>query len=268
MKFEKYHGIGNDFIIFNNLDEHIKKEEMSGLAKKLCHRNFGIGADGLIGVKKVDGKYFMDYYNSDGSFAEMCGNGVRCTAHYIIKNIEKTQLDSLIIKTGDGDKAIEVFYEENALKSFRVNMGLPKFLEEITVEKENLKVLGCKVSMGNPHFVMFTDDLSDKTVWNNGAILETSTEYFENKTNVEFAQIINKSNIKLRVWERGCGETLACGTGASATVVAGIVKKILDTKVEVSLLGGKLTIEWNGNFDDCLYLQGPAEFVFGGEISL
>ena len=268
MKFEKYHGIGNDFIIFNNLDGKVKKEEMSLLAQKLCHRNFGIGADGLIGIKKVDDTYFMDYWNSDGSFAEMCGNGVRCTTHYIIKNIEEKELENIVIKTGDGEKFIDIFYENGEPKSFRVNMGKPRFLGEITVEKENLSVVGSKVSMGNPHFVMFTTDLSDKTVWNNGAILETSTEYFENKTTVEFAEIIDKSKINVRVWERGCGETLACGTGASATVVAGIEKGLLDTKVEVSLLGGKLIIEWTGNHNDSLFLQGPSEFVFGGEIKL
>jgi len=262
MEFEKYHGTGNDFIIFNNLSEEVPQEDMSSLAKKLCDRHFGIGADGLIGIKKVDGKYFMDYWNNDGSFAEMCGNGVRCTAHYIIKNIINQNVTNLIIKTGDGNKELDIFYVDDKLSSVKVNMGTPTFIEDIDVKVDDEIFSGSSVSMGNPHFIIFDKDLSDKNVLVKGKIIENDVNYFANKTNVEFSKIVDKNSIDLRVWERGCGETLACGTGASATVVAGVLQNKLSDRVTVSLPGGKLIIQWDGKGN--LFLTGPSEFVFRG----
>lgn len=279
IKITKMQGLGNDFVILDYSEYEKTGFDMPELAKKLCDRNFGIGADGMIipmlGSKIADiGWYF---YNSDGTTAQMCGNGIRCFAKYAkdngLVNSNKFSIDTLA-----GIITPEILEDGNV----RVNMSKP-ILEPEKVpfkgktNKENLTMKGKTfeinaISMGNPHCVIFTDDNEDllEMAKTYGPEIEKH-ELFPEKTNVEFAKVISRNEIDMRVWERGCGITLACGTGACATVVAGILNNLTDEKVKVNLLGGPLTIEWQGsqtdtNFD--VFMSGPAEYSFFAEYIL
>lgn len=262
IKFEKWHGLGNDFIILT------ENEATSELAVKLCDRKFGIGADGLFSAKKTDeADIAWDFYNSDGSIAEMCGNGIRCFAKYAYeKGLVKTKKFKVMTKKGI------VIPEIMENGDVRVDMGEPVFeAEKIPVKVINpmdFEVEGYKasaVSMGNPHCLIFVETDGKISAETDGSKIETSL-LFPQKTNVEFINVLNKNKIKVNVWERGCGITLACGTGACASVAAGVKKGMLADKVEVILPGGTLNIEYKG--EGSIYMTGAAVKVFEGEFFL
>ncbi len=278
IRFTKMQGLGNDFIILD-FEEYKKVNiEKSELAKKLCDRNFGIGADGLIIInpetKNTDIGWF--FYNSDGTIAQMCGNGIRCFAKYVY---EKKIIGKKIftVETEAGTIIPEII-DENTVK---VNMGNPilepKKIPVLSQNNLNFEILADDkifkanaVSMGNPHCIIFTDEDTKKLALKYGRHIETH-KMFPEKTNVEFVKILSRSEINIDVWERGCGITLACGTGACATVTAGILNDLLDKKVNVNLPGGSLTIEWEGDIKNPqkdIYMYGRADYSFTGEIEV
>jgi len=281
-KFSKYHGIGNDFIIFdargNNLD-NIFTENKENLIENLCNRNFGIGADGIIIILESNNKCFvrMKIFNSDGSEAEMCGNGIRCLIAFLNDNNEINDNSEIPIET----KAGLILTYNNGNKNIKVNMGEPilspdkiptKFLTDdsklpngvITIKDQNFNVYAA--SMGNPHMIVFVNKIDEIPFEEWGGYLEKHKS-FPNDTNVHFVQIIDQSNIKVKVWERGCGPTLACGTGACACIV--VTSKLGKTfdRANVYLPGGKLNIEWP-NQAGPVYMKGPALKVFSGEVDI
>jgi diaminopimelate epimerase len=273
MKFWKMHGLGNDYIVIDNRDEKISDAEAAELALKLCKRRFSVGADGILFVSNsssADVK--MRIFNADGSEAEMCGNGIRCFAKYYYENniVRKSEL---IVETLAGNKRTWLTVENGLVQSVMVDMGVPvlersriPMLGQGTCINEDLQVKGeaykvtC-LSVGNPHCVIFVDSVDDFPVQRVGSEIE-SHRFFPKRTNVEFTQVLSENEVKVRVWERGCGETLACGTGACATVVAGNLLKKLGGKVRVHLLGGDLEIE----YAERLLLNGSAEKVFEGTL--
>jgi len=255
INFYKYHGAGNDFIMIDNFKKSINLT--SEYIKSLCDRHFGIGADGVILLESSDkADCFMNYYNSDGTEAEMCGNGVRCTAKFFLEQT-KSELKELNIDTRAGIKNIKI----NDDDTYSVNMGKPIF-EHNDFPSGEISVYGLKfqcVSMGNPHAVTLVDNLENIDIKIVGPKIENDLN-FPNKINVEFVEKIDDLNYKVKVWERGCGETLACGTGACA------VYAVLQPKEEITLEfpGGKLFLSENQNNE--IILRGPATFVFEGEI--
>ena len=278
IKFTKMQGLGNDFVVLD-YDEFIKTEKSpSDLALKLCDRKFSIGADGLIIVnpnsKETDIEWI--FYNSDGTPAQMCGNGMRCFAKYVTdKGIINKK--SFSVKTLAGVICPEILDDGK----IRVNMNNPVLnSKKIPFAKDNNLDYDLKikdrvfninaVSMGNPHCIIFTDEDTMNLAKTYGADIETNL-LFPEKTNVEFVNINSRNEVTLSVWERGCGITLACGTGACATTVAGILRGYLDNKVKVNLPGGSLNIEWNGsieNSDKPVYMTGRADYSFYGIVSL
>lgn len=282
IKFVKLHGAGNDFVILNGFDH--SQIDYNELALKLCDRHFGIGGDGLIVILPPENNkhdFRMRIFNSDGSEPEMCGNGIRCFAHYLYQ-YGLTSKKLLKIETLAGIIRPEILGTNNKTSQVRVNMGRPYFkVEEIPLEIDSNSfdyikeyplhvdgkefLINC-VSMGNPHTIIFEEEPDKFPLEKWGPKLENH-EIFPEKTNVEFIKIINRSEIIMKVWERGAGITLACGTGASAAVVAGIKNAYLDDKVLVHLPGGDLVIEWLKQDSD-VYMTGPAETVFEGEIEL
>ncbi len=276
IKITKMHGLGNDFVVIDYEDYLKSGMSMQDLACKLCDRHFGVGADGMFipDLKPDDSSADIGwfFYNSDGTIAQMCGNGIRCFAKYaydnklIVKKKFKVQNLAGIIEPeilNDGQIKVKMSvpvlmpekipFKGNSVLNFAINAGDKKFIAN-------------SVSMGNPHCIIFIDDNSDllNLAEKFGPILECH-DYFPEKTNVEFAQIISKSEIDMRVYERGCGITLACGTGACATVVAAILNNLTESKVKVNLLGGALNIEWQGNSGNTnfpVYMSGPAEYSF------
>lgn len=277
MEFVKVQGLGNDFVIINALEENGFLNYFA-LAQKLCNRKFGIGADGLILIlpsQTADIK--MRVINSDGSEAEMCGNGIRCFAKYVYEQgiISKTKM---AVETLAGVIVPEIIFENNKVVSVRVDMGepllersqIPMLGKPGRVIKERLKVIDeefeiTTVSMGNPHCVIFVTDLNKIDIEKWGPLIETHP-VFPRKINVEFVQVINLHEAVMRVWERGAGITLACGTGACATLTAGVLNNLLERKAIIKLLGGELTIEWAEN--NHLYMTGPAVEVFRGKINI
>ncbi|OGH96805.1 MAG: diaminopimelate epimerase [Candidatus Melainabacteria bacterium GWF2_32_7] len=281
IKFSKMHGLGNDFVLIDG-DEfqkhNIKYEE---LAKRICDRNFGVGADGLIIVNpqeiKADTDTSWRIFNSDGSEPQMCGNGIRCFAKYVY---EKGMVNKkkFTISTLAGVITPEIL--DNG--EIRVDMGSPIF--EASKVPVSIKELDCvidypvevkgkefninAVSMGNPHCIIFTEEDTAKLAKEYGSEIEIH-ELFPEKINVEFVKILARDNIKIDVWERGCGITLACGTGACASVVAAIVNNLVDNTVVANLPGGSLKIEWNqGKEGNRVFMSGKSEFVFHGEYLL
>ena len=249
------------------------------MAKKLSDRHFGIGADGVILIDKPDNKqsdFKMRIFNSDGSEAEMCGNGIRCVAKYIHDHNLSTN-DKIAIDTLAGIKKVKILEnDEGVCNEAIVDMGEPIFQDknipynvyepfnkDLDINVEGEKMRFTVVSMGNPHAVTFVEDLDDLQIEMCGPVIE-SNPIFPNRTNVEFVQIIDKNNIRVRVWERGVGETFACGTGACAAVVASGLNGYTDEIVNVSLPGGKLKIEWGK--DNHIYMQGPATTVCEGKL--
>lgn len=278
LNFTKMTGLGNDYIYVDCTDG-TKLKNIPEMAKKLSNRHFGIGADGLILIDKPDNKqsdFKMRIFNSDGSEAEMCGNGIRCVAKYIHDHNLSTN-DKIAIDTLAGIKKVKILEnDEGVCNEAIVDMGEPIFQDknipynvyepfnkDLDINVEGEKMRFTVVSMGNPHAVTFVEDLDDLQIEMCGPVIE-SNPIFPNRTNVEFVQIIDKNNIRVRVWERGVGETFACGTGACAAVVASGLNGYTDEIVNVSLPGGKLKIEWGK--DNHIYMQGPATTVFEGKL--
>ena len=281
IKFTKMEGLGNDYVYVDCTKQNL--ENASNLAKIISDRHFGVGSDGLILIessKKAD--FRMQMFNSDGTEAEMCGNGIRCVGKYVYDK-GLTDKTTLKIETLAGIKVLNLNVEDGKVKTVKVDMGEPildyklipakdgkvyksrdgiKFYKvNINIEGD-LKELTC-VSMGNPHGIDFANNIEKLKIEKFGPIIEVD-EHFPNKVNAEFIEILDKHNIKMRVWERGAGETLACGTGACASVVASFLNGYTERNVTVELLGGKLEIEWNKE-DNHVYMTGPAETVFEGE---
>ena len=278
LRFAKYHGIGNDFVMLADPDDALTLTPE--LVRELADRRFGIGGDGVIRVApgKDGAELFMDYVNSDGSIGEMCGNGIRCLALFA-REEGLTNSDELKVETRAGIKVVSAEGD-----GVRVDMGAPIFTaREIPVISGDQDPLHLKVqpgpgfdevellclSMGNPHAVMFVDDPATSPVLTLGPALETASE-FPNKTNVEFARVDSPTHVTMRVWERGAGETLACGTGACAVAVAARLVGGTEEEVTVSLPGGDLLVEWSGSLDKeaPVFMTGPAVRVFDGEIDL
>lgn len=279
--FTKMHGLGNDFIVIEDLAEEL--DFSNEAVRWFCDRNFGIGADGLILVRPSssdDADYYMHYINADGSLAEMCGNGVRCFAKYLVdRDLVGADRDRLVVETLGGLKPITFTRDEDgALAQATVNMGAPRLsAEEIPTTLSGNPVLGRQletdmgtievtcVSMGNPHTIIWVEDVDSAPVETLGPLVE-SHPAFPNKTNVEFAELAEDDLILLRVWERGCGETLACGTGACATAVAASLAGLVGRRATVDLPGGELEIRWDEDGD--VFMTGPAEEVFRGVVEI
>ncbi|MCI9540274.1 MAG: diaminopimelate epimerase [Lachnospiraceae bacterium] len=277
MKFTKMHGIGNDYVYINCFRERVENPEE--LSIRVSDRHFGIGSDGLILIKpsKV-ADCEMAMYNADGSRSEMCGNGIRCVGKYVYENgIVKKK--TVTVETLAGIKTLDLLVDKASGKvdMVTVNMGKPIFvpgqipvlLEEnpvkavpIIIDQKEYQVT-C-LSMGNPHAVVFTENIKELDLESLGPKFENYKK-FPNRINTEFVEKKDNAHLKMRVWERGSGETLACGTGACASVVAAIINGYTGRKVEIELLGGKLGIFWNPE-DNCVYMTGPAETVFTGEL--
>ena len=278
IKFTKMNGLGNDFIIIDYEDFEKTKMTPSELALKLCNRNFSIGADGLIIInretKNADISWI--FYNSDGSVAEMCGNGMRCFARYVHDKGIITK-DEFSVETLSGIKIPKIISENEV----RVNMGMPiletnKILFENDtndykyVTRDGNEFNMYAISMGNPHTIIFVEEKSKEYALKYGSEIEND-KLFKEKTNVEFVEVLSKKEVILNVWERGCGITLACGTGACATVVAGVLKGILDNDVIVHLPGGDLNITWKGSLENTkqnVFMTGKADYSFYGEIDI
>lgn len=275
IKFTKMHGLGNDYVYIDVTKENL--ENPSELSKYISDRHFGVGSDGLILICPSDKADFrMRMFNSDGSEAEMCGNGIRCVGKFVYDK-KLTDKTLVTIETKAGIKTLKLNVKDEKVDTVRVDMGTPILESEkipvITDEKiaQNLRLNALDksfdftcVSMGNPHAVTVVDNLSDFDVKKYGSILEVN-EAFPNKTNVEFVEIKDPENIKMRVWERGTGETLACGTGACASVVACNLNGLTKRSVNVELLGGNLNIELGE--DNHVYMTGPAVTIFEGELN-
>ncbi len=273
--FSNMEGLGNDFIIVDNINHSIKTP-YAILAKKMCDRHFGIGGDGLIVIAKSETSDIkFSIFNQDGSEPEMCGNGIRCFAKYLYdkKIVSKKKFT---IETRAGEIIPEIFLtEKGEAANIKVNMGKPildpdkiifntdkRFAFSEKIETTEGDIILTAVSMGNPHAVIFCDNYNDNIVKKMGPIIEKHP-LFPNGTNVEFVQIISKNRLNVRAWERGVGETLACGTGACAALAASYLENKIDFKATVCLPGGELLIEWNQS-DNCVYKTGPASFVFEG----
>ena len=279
LKFSKYHGLGNDFILVDNRESNeplVTPEQ----AVKMCDRHFGIGADGVIFVLPGtdDTDYTMRIFNSDGSEPEMCGNGIRCLAMFITDLegevvVDKTYrihtLAGLISPTIKGNDQVKVDMGEPFLPASQIPTTLPE--KDGKVVSEDLNVNGTDykvsaVSMGNPHCLVFVDNVTEIDLPSIGPSFETNS-VFPQKTNTEFIEVVKSDYVKMRVWERGAGITLACGTGACATVVAGVLNDKCDRQTTVELPGGCLDIEWS-EADNHVYMTGPATKVFTGELTL
>ncbi len=276
MKFTKMHGIGNDYIYINGFEEQL--ENPGELSIRLSDRHKGVGSDGLVIIlpsSKAD--FRMQMFNADGSEAEMCGNAARCIGKYVYEK-GMTDKTELTLETLAGIKTLQLFLDErNNVVSVTVDMGKPvlepekipttlpgKQIVNFPVSFDGINYAITCVSMGNPHTVIFTENIANMDIEKMGKKIENAP-IFPRRTNVEFIEVIDKSRIEMRVWERGSGETMACGTGACASVVAGVLNGLVSRKATVELLGGNLEIEWNEN-DEHVYLTGPAETVFEGEI--
>ena len=273
MRFWKMHGLGNDYIVIDNRDQKISDKQAGELAKRLCERRFSVGADGLLLVSNSDvADVKMRIFNADGSEAEMCGNGIRCFAKYCYET-SIVPKNEFMVETLSGIKHVWLILKDKETKTVKVDMGAPNWeksslpmLGQGTCINENLKVDGeaykvtC-LSMGNPHCVIFVDKVDDFPVEQVGPKIENH-KTFPKRTNVGFVQVLNKNELKVRVWERGCGETLACGTGACAAVAAANKLGKVGSKVTVHVLGEDLQVEVGKN----LFLSGAAEKVFEGTL--
>ena len=277
MKFTKMHGIGNDYVYVNCFQE--KVDNPSEVAKFVSDRHFGVGSDGLILIKPSQiADCEMDMYNLDGSQGAMCGNGIRCVAKYVYDYgiVPKT---TLRIATKSGIKELNLTVENGKVSLVRVNMGspileaskIPVVSDQSQAVNQPIKVNGhtyyfTGVSMGNPHAVVYLDDVDNLDIEKIGPAFEKHP-VFPDRVNTEFVKVIDRKTLKMRVWERGSGETLACGTGACAVAVASILNGMTEDQVTVKLLGGDLLIEWDQEADR-VYMTGPATVVYDGEITI
>ena len=273
MRFWKMHGLGNDYIVIDNRDQKISDTHAAELAKRLCERRFSVGADGLLLVcNSTIADVKMRIFNADGSEAEMCGNGIRCFSKYCYEN-DIAKKSEFAIETLSGVKHVWLTVKDNEVQTVKVDMGAPNWeraslpmVGEGTCINETLEVDGelykvtC-LSMGNPHCVTFVDNIDEFPVDYVGPIIENH-KAFPKRTNVGFVQVLNRNELKVRVWERGCGETLACGTGTCAAVAAANKLGKVDNKVTVHVLGGDLQVE----VGKTLFLIGAAEKVYEGTL--
>lgn len=278
MKFSKMHGLGNDYIFINCTKGYEKIENPEELSRKLSNPHFGIGGDGIILICDSNiADFKMRIFNKDGSESEICGNGIRCVGKYVY-DFGLTKKEEITIETLAGIKNLKLNIDKGKVTSVKVDMGEP-ILEPNKIpiicdndkNKVELNLFGdififhC-VSMGNPHAITLINDIEKFDVVKYGKIVE-SDKHFPNKTNVEFVQVLDKNTIKMRVYERGSGETLACGSGACASVVSCVINGLTERNVRVNLLGGYLNIEYNEN-NNHVYMTGTAVLVFNGEINL
>lgn len=279
MEFTKMHGCGNDYIYVNGFIEEVPAEKKPGIVRKLSDRHFGIGGDGVIFINRSsEADFEMEMYNADGSRAEMCGNGIRCVAKYVYDK-SLTDKRSISVVSSGKVKYLDVTVKNGDVATVKVNMGtpvlraadIPVISDKEEVISENIEVCGKNykmtcVSMGNPHAVVFMEDVADLEIEKIGPHFEKHSR-FPKRVNTEFVKVIDRHTVDMRVWERGTGETLACGTGACATVVACVVNGLTEEEVTVRLLGGELHIFWNRT-ENLVYMTGPAETVFEGEINI
>lgn len=277
MKFTKMHGIGNDYVYVNCFKESIKNP--AEVSKFVSDRHFGIGSDGLILISpSAKADFRMNIYNADGSQAEMCGNGIRCVAKYVY-DYGLTDKTEISVETLAGIKYLKLHVENGKVATVEVNMGAPILeAKEIPVTADESPVVNVPVevngktyhmtcvSMGNPHAIIFMDNVKDLDIEAVGPFFENHM-VFPKRTNTEFVEVLNRNTVNMRVWERGSDETLACGTGACATTVACILNNKTEDEVTVHLLGGDLKIRWDREANQ-VYMTGPATVVFDGEITL
>ena len=273
MIFTKMHGLGNDYVCINCFRERV--EDPPGFARTLCDRHYGIGADGLILIcpSKVS-DFKMEIYNSDGSVAGMCGNGIRCLGKYVY-DYRLTGKETLSIETKSGIRNMHLHIQDGKACGTMVDMGVPRLnahsipiLSEkdlvindpIEVQEKNYRMTG--ISMGNPHAVIFSEEINGISLEETGRELEFHPRFPE-RANIEFCHVTARDRMEIRVWERGVGETLACGTGACAAVVASVLNDLTDEEVIVKLLGGELSVRWDRKVNH-VFLEGPAVKVFDG----
>lgn len=287
MKFTKMQGCGNDYVYVNGFTEKISQEKKPEIVRFLSDRHFGIGGDGVIFINPSNEADFeMEMYNADGTRAQMCGNGIRCVAKFVYDK-GLTDSEHITVISAGSVKYLDLTVEKDfrrlddrgTVRTVRVNMGSPILEPEkipvlaegetvinqpIYVEDEEYRMT-C-VSMGNPHAVIFTEGVADMKLEKVGPLFENHVRFPE-RVNTEFVEVIDRQNVFMRVWERGTGETLACGTGCCATAVACVLNGLTDSKVTVKLLGGELLIEWDRE-ENVIYMTGPATTVFEGEVPL
>ncbi len=278
IKFTKMHGLGNDYVYIDCMNGQ-EIEDISTLAQFVSNRHFGIGSDGLILICKSDVADFkMRMFNYDGSEAEMCGNGIRCVGKFVYDK-GLTNKETITVETLAGIKKLKFNIKEGKVQTVEVDMGepvleakkIPVISEELPVKNLKIKIddkefIFTCVSMGNPHAITIVDDVKNFDIEKYGSILEVD-RHFPKRANIEFIELVDKNNIKMRVWERGAGETLACGTGACASVVACNLNDYIESEANVELLGGTLNIKWNKE-NNHVYMTGSATTVFEGELEL
>lgn len=274
ISFTKMHGAGNDYIYIDATKE--TPSDLPALAIKMSDVHFGIGSDGLVAIMLSDVADFrMRMFNSDGSEAEMCGNATRCIGKYVYER-GLTDKTVVTLETLAGIKVLNLHVRDGAVESVTVDMGAPvldpvavpvasadpeqRISEPFVCNGKEFRITG--VSMGNPHGVIFVDEITDELVLGDGPKLEVA-DIFPKKANIEFARVVDPQTIEMRVWERGTGETFACGTGACATAVAGVLNNLTENKVDLRLRGGTLQIEWDENTGH-VHMTGPAEFICDG----
>lgn len=278
MKFTKMHGCGNDYIYVDGAKEKIAEDKKPDLVRRLSDRHFGIGGDGVIFINpSSEADFEMEMYNMDGSRAEMCGNGIRCVAKFVYDK-GLTDKTSISIVSCGKIKYLGLTVSGGKVTLVKVNMGSPILRAgdiPVIADTEDEEIVGKRievgsqiyemtcVSMGNPHAVVFMEDVANLDIEKIGPLFENHVR-FPNRTNTEFVKIIDKNTVEMRVWERGTGETLACGTGACATVVACVLNGLTNDTVTVKLLGGSLKIQWDRQAN-LVYMTGPAATVFEGE---
>ena len=263
MEFVKAHGTGNDFVVVEDLTDRYRITPQ--LVRAVCDRHFGVGADGLIRIAPGgETPFFMDYRNADGSLAEMCGNGVRVVGKYLGDRGHVSS--SFDLETRAGVKHLELHADDRGdIDRVTVDMGPPALDEERTLEVDGERVTATCLSMGNPHAVVFVDDVDKAPVTSLGPALETHPAFAPGKTNVEFAQVVDRATVRQRTWERGVGETLACGTGACAVAVATQVRGLTGHPVTIELRGGRLELDWTPG--GTVRMTGPAREVAHGTMT-
>ena len=277
MKFTKMHGCGNDYVYIDGGAERIAPEKKPDFVRRASDRHFGVGGDGVIFINPSEEADFeMEMYNADGTRAEMCGNGIRCVGKFVYDKGLTDKTDISVISAGK-IKYLTLFLQDGKVEQVKVDMGAPELTARLVpVVSENeqaidepIQVQGVTyrmtcVSMGNPHAVVFMDDVESLAIEKIGPFFENN-ERFPKRKNTEFLEVIDRNTVRMRVWERGTGETFACGTGACATVVACVLNGLTEDTVTVELLGGSLTVTWDREADT-IYMTGPAETVFEGEL--
>lgn len=279
MKFTKLQGCGNDYVYVDGSREVIPLEKKPDLVRRLSDRHFGIGGDGVIFINpSTEADFEMEMYNADGTRSEMCGNGIRCVAKFVYDK-GLTDKECITVISGGKVKILELTVEDGKVRLVKVNMGAPELTavnvpvvsdneqvidEPITVQGKEYRMT-C-VSMGNPHAVVYIDEVANLDIEAVGPYFENH-ERFPRRTNTEFVKVLDRNTVEMRVWERGTGETLACGTGACATAVSCILNGLTEDRVTVKLLGGDLEIYWDRK-ENLVYMTGPATYVFDGEVEV